>query len=69
MREAPPFGDPVAGEADSASCGKCHGAGGISHKPMVPSLAAQEPVYLVSATKAYRNHERSDETKDAGQDR
>jgi len=63
MRQAPPFGDPVAGEADSASCGKCHGAGGVSHKPMVPSLAAQEPVYLVSATKAYRNHERSDDTK------
>ena len=63
MREAPPFGDPVAGEADSASCGKCHGAGGISHKPMVPSLAAQEPGYLVRATKAYRNHDRSDEIK------
>ena len=62
MREAPPFGDPVAGEADSASCGKCHGAGGISHKPMVPSLAAQEPVYLVNASRAYRNHERSDDT-------
>ncbi len=63
MREAPPFGDPLAGEADSASCGKCHGARGVSHKPMVPSLAAQEPVYLVKASKAYRNHERSDETK------
>lgn len=63
MREAPPFGDPLAGEADSATCGRCHGAGGISHKPMVPSLAAQDPVYLVSATKAYRNHERSDDTK------
>ncbi len=63
MREAPPFGDPVAGEADSASCGKCHGAGGISHKPMVPSLAAQEPFYLVNASKAYRNHGRSEETK------
>ena len=62
MREAPPLGDPVAGEADSASCGKCHGARGISHKPMVPSLAAQEPVYLVNASKAYRNHERSDDT-------
>ena len=63
MREAPPFGDPLAGEADSASCGRCHGARGISHKPMVPSLAAQEPVYLVSASKAYGNHERSDETQ------
>ncbi|MGB5486877.1 MAG: c-type cytochrome [Lysobacterales bacterium] len=63
MREAPPFGDPLAGEADSASCGKCHGARGISHQPMVPSLAAQEPVYLVNAIKAYGNHERSDETR------
>jgi len=63
LREAPPFGDPVAGEADSASCGKCHGARGISHKPMTPSLAAQEPVYLVNASKAYGNHERSDDTQ------
>ena len=62
-REAPPFGDPVAGEADSASCGKCHGAGGISHKPMVPSLAAQEPVYLVNASKAYHNNERNEESQ------
>ncbi len=57
-REAPPFGDPLAGKADSAPCGKCHGADGISHEPLVPSLAAQEPVYLVNAIKAYRNHER-----------
>ena len=63
VREAPPFGDPVAGEADSASCGKCHGAGGISHQPLVPSLAAQDPVYLLRASKAYRDHERSDETE------
>jgi len=63
MREAPPFGDPVAGEADSASCGKCHGSRGISHQPLVPSLAAQDPVYLVRTSKAYRNHERSGDTK------
>jgi cytochrome c553 len=62
-RDAPQFGDPVAGEADSASCGKCHGARGISRKVMVPGLAAQEPVYLVNAIKAYRSHERSDETQ------
>ena len=62
-REAPSFGDPVAGEADSASCGRCHGAGGISHRPMVPSLAAQEPVYLVNASKAYHNNERSEESQ------
>lgn len=62
-RQAPPFGDPLAGKADSAPCGKCHGANGISHKPLVPSLAAQEPVYLVNAIKAYRNHERLSEDK------
>jgi cytochrome c553 len=62
VREAPSFGDPVAGKAASAGCGKCHGADGISHEPMVPSLAGQEPVYLVSAIKAYRDHDRSDET-------
>jgi len=57
-REAPPFGDPVAGEEASANCRKCHGARGISNDPMVPNLAGQEPVYLVNAIKAYRDHER-----------
>ena len=60
-REAPPFGDPVAGEPLSANCGSCHGARGVSHDPMVPSLASQEPNYLVTAIKAYRSHERSHE--------
>jgi cytochrome c553 len=61
-RQAPPFGDPLAGKAESAKCGKCHGASGISHDPMVPSLAGQEPVYLANAIKAYRDDERhSDE--------
>jgi len=61
IREAPPFGDPVAGEPLSASCGGCHGARGVSHDPMVPSLASQEPNYLVAAIKAYRSHEREHE--------
>ena len=60
-REAPPFGDPQAGEAASAVCGKCHGANGISHEPLTPSLAGQEPTYLVNAIKAYRDHGRVDE--------
>lgn len=60
-REAPPFGDPQAGEAASAVCGKCHGANGISHDPLTPSLAGQESVYLVNAIKAYRDHGRVDE--------
>ena len=60
-REAPPFGDPVAGEPLTAVCGECHGALGISHDPMVPSLAGQEPYYLVNAIKAYRSHARTHE--------
>ena len=60
-REAPPFGDPAIGKTESAGCGKCHGARGISHDPLTPSLAGQEPVYLVNAIKAYRDHERVDE--------
>ena len=63
VREAAPFGDPAAGKAASAGCGKCHGARGISHDPLTPSLAGQEPVYLVNAIKAYRDHERVDEAQ------
>lgn len=60
-RDPPPFGDPGLGEALTARCGECHGARGISHEPMVPSLAGQEPTYLVNAIQAYRDHERSHE--------
>jgi cytochrome c553 len=52
-RQAPSFGDAEVGKASSANCGKCHGARGISHDPMIPSLAGQEPVYLVNAIKAF----------------
>jgi cytochrome c553 len=61
LREPPPFGDPRQGEAQSADCGSCHGSRGVSHDPMVPNLAGQEPTYLVNAIKAYRDHERSHE--------
>ncbi len=62
-REAPPFGDSVAGKADSAFCGKCHGSRGISHDPMVPNLAGQEPVYLVNSIKASREYDRECEAQ------
>jgi cytochrome c553 len=60
-RGAPPFGDPDRGEALSAGCGECHGARGVSHDPLIPSLAGQEPTYLLNAITAYRDHERSHE--------
>ena len=58
-REPPPFGDPLTGEALTADCGRCHGARGVSHDPMIPNLAGQEPNYLVKAIKAYRDQQRS----------
>ena len=57
-RDPPPFGDAHAGEPLTAVCGSCHGARGVSREPLVPSLASQEPTYLVNAIKAYRNQER-----------
>lgn len=62
-REPPPFGDPVAGEVEAESCATCHGARGISHDAMIPSLAGQEPVYLVNAIRAYQDHERNCEAQ------
>jgi len=58
VREPPPFGDAQRGEPLSTACGECHGARGISQNPLVPSLAGQEPVYLVNAIKSYRDRER-----------
>jgi cytochrome c553 len=57
-RAAPATGNPAAGEPLSARCGGCHGAHGVSHDSATPSLAAQDPEYLVAAIKAYRDRSR-----------
>jgi cytochrome c553 len=54
-RAAPSRGDAAAGEPLSAMCGGCHGAHGVSTDASTPSLAGQDPTYLVNAIKAYRN--------------
>jgi cytochrome c553 len=54
-RPSAKFGDPVAGEPLTAVCGGCHGPHGVSHDSATPSLAAQQPEYLVQAIKAYRD--------------
>lgn len=54
QRAAPPSGDPAAGQPLSAVCGGCHGPNGVSTDTATPTLASQDPVYLVKAIKAYR---------------
>ncbi len=49
-----------AGKAASASCSPCHGQDGNSALPGMPSLAGQNLLYLVNATKAYREASRKD---------
>jgi len=50
----PPRGDPAAGQALTTLCAGCHGAQGVSTDSSTPSLASQDPSYLVDALKAYR---------------
>ena len=44
---------PASAHVRSVGCAACHGDGGISRRPGMPSLAGLEPQYLVSAMKAY----------------
>ncbi len=48
-------GDASAGEPVATACAECHGADGNSTKPDTPSLAGQDPRYLVTATQAYKD--------------
>ena len=51
--------DPVqAGKTAAAGCGGCHGDGGISKTPGMPSLVGLDPKFLVAAMKAYKNGQR-----------
>jgi cytochrome c553 len=51
---APAKGDAAAGEPLTAMCGGCHGFHGVSTDSATPSLAGQDPEYLVKAMKAYK---------------
>jgi cytochrome c553 len=46
------------GKALAAACAKCHSADGNSKTPGIPSLAGQQPHYLVVAIQEYLNKER-----------
>lgn len=59
-RSAPAVGDPAAGEPLTGVCGGCHGVAGNSNDSATPTLAAQDPQYLVASIKSYgktRRHE------------
>lgn len=53
-RTAPLRGNPAQGERMTTLCAGCHGPGGVSTDSATPSLASQDPLYLVDALKAYR---------------
>ncbi len=49
-----PRGDAAAGQALTTLCAGCHGPDGVSTDSATPSLAGQDPQYLVDALKSYR---------------
>lgn len=61
---APPSGNPSAGQPLSAVCGGCHGPNGVSTDTATPSLASQDPAYLVEAIKAYRTTRKRERMRD-----
>jgi len=61
-KAAPAKPDPVqAGKAAAAGCAACHGEGGISKTPGMPSLVGLDPKYLVAAVKAYKSGQRKND--------
>lgn len=51
----------TAGKAAASGCEGCHGQGGVSSTPGVPSLAGQDPKYLVAAVKDYKSGKRKND--------
>jgi cytochrome c553 len=50
--------DAGAGEQKSAVCAGCHGQGGKSSNPQWPSLAGQQPAYIVNQLEAFKSETR-----------
>ena len=53
-------GDPVAGKEKAQACSACHGADGNSAQPLIPSLAAQTPLYIYYQLLQFREERRKD---------
>jgi cytochrome c553 len=51
--------DPVqAGKTAAAACAGCHGEGGVSKTPTMPSLVSLDPKYFAAAMSAYKSGQR-----------
>lgn len=55
-----PAADAAAGKTLAKNCAACHGDTGIASNPAWPSLAGQQPGFLVNALKAFRAGLRKD---------
>ncbi len=53
--------DTAAGEAAASACTGCHGDKGNSSQADTPSIAGQEPGYIVSALNAYKSGKREND--------
>ncbi len=51
-------GDIAAGERKSQTCVRCHGAGGNSTNPRVPTLAGLPAAHFIEQMKRFRSGER-----------
>lgn len=58
-------GDAVAGKQKSLLCQGCHGEDGISHEPLVPSLAGQYSRYIEKQLRNYQAGTRSHQIMNA----
>ena len=58
----PSAGDAGAGKAAASACSGCHGDRGVASDPATPSLAGQDAQYLATATQAYKDGTRKDDT-------
>jgi cytochrome c553 len=63
---APPDGDTAyrEGAKVAANCTVCHGDRGISNDPGIPSLAGQQPAYLIVSTQEYASGSRGHAEKE-----
>jgi cytochrome c553 len=58
--QTPAPGNVAAGKAAAAACAGCHGEGGVSTNPAMPSIAGQDAQYFIASMRAYKDGSRAD---------